>query len=78
MSDVNRRLHSECGLRVKLRYYVTHAGPVTIAHVQFWQTENCWRLDSSHRGGRPRDLPCLVDAADVRTVNALEALRPGR
>jgi len=42
-----------------------------LPHVQFRETENSWRLDSSHRGGHPRDIPCLVDASDVRTVNAL-------
>jgi len=43
-------------------------------HVQFWETENSWRLDSSYRGGHRRDIPCLVDASDVRTVNALKTL----
>ena len=46
-------------------------GPATIADVQLWETENSWRLGSSHRGGHRRDIPCLVDASDVRTVNAL-------
>jgi hypothetical protein len=32
---------------------------------------NSWRLDSSHRRGHRRDIPCLVDASDVRAVNAL-------
>ena len=39
---------------------------------QFRKTENSWRLDRSHRGGDRCDTPCLVDAADVRTVNALK------
>ena len=43
-----------------------------LPHVQFWETENGWRLDSSHRGGRGRNIPCLVDASDVRTLNALK------
>jgi hypothetical protein len=46
-------------------------GLLRLQHVQFWETENCWRLDSSHRGGHRRHIPCLVDASDVRTVNAL-------
>ena len=47
-------------------------GLLPLPHVQFWETENSWRLDSSHRGGHRRDIPCLVDASDVRTVNALK------
>ena len=43
-------------------------GLLPLPHVQFWETENSWRLDSSHRGGHPRDIPRLVDASDVRTV----------
>ena len=43
-------------------------------HVQFWKTENSWRLDHSHRGGHHRDIPGLVDASDVRTVNAFKPL----
>ena len=46
-------------------------GLLPLPYVQFWETENSWRLDSSHRGGHRRDIPCLVDAADVRTLNAL-------
>jgi hypothetical protein len=49
-----------------------------LPHVQFWKTENSWRLDSSHRGGHRRDIPCLVDASDVRVVNVLKLLRRGR
>jgi hypothetical protein len=45
-------------------------GLLPLPHVQFWETENSWRLDSSHRGGHGRNIPCLVDASDVRTVNA--------
>jgi hypothetical protein len=41
-------------------------------HVQFWKAENSWRLGSSHRGGNRRDIPCLVDASDVRTMNATQ------
>ena len=47
-------------------------GLLPLPHVQFWETENSWRLGSSHRGGHRRDIPCLVDASDVRTVNALK------
>ena len=42
--------------------------PATIAEIQFRKTENIWRLYSSHRRGHRRDIPCLVDATDVRTV----------
>jgi len=45
-----------------------------LLHVQFRETENSWRLDSSYRGGHPRDIPRLVDASDVSTVNALKTL----
>jgi hypothetical protein len=48
-----------------------------LPHVQFWETENSWRLDSSYRGGDRRDIPCLVDASDVRAVNALKTIRLG-
>ena len=47
-------------------------GLLPLRHVQFWETENSRRLGSSHRGGHRRDIPCLVDASDVRTVNALK------
>jgi hypothetical protein len=47
-------------------------GLLPLPHVQLWETENSWRLDSSHRGGDRRDIPCLVDASDVHTVNALK------
>jgi len=53
-------------------------GPATIANVQFWETENSWRLDRSHRGGHRCDIPCLVDASDVRTVNAHKILPRSR
>jgi hypothetical protein len=49
-----------------------------LPHVQFWKTENSCRLDRSHRGGHRRDIPGLVDASDVRTVNAYELFRRGR
>jgi len=48
------------------------AALLPLPHVQFWQTENSCRLDSSHRGAHRRDISCLVDASDVRTVNALK------
>src|ERR1700685_2267210 len=54
------------------RHYATGAGLLPLAHVQFWQTENSGRLDRSHRWGYRRDISGLVDAADVRTVNAVE------
>jgi hypothetical protein len=43
-----------------------------LPRVQFWETENSWRLDSSHRGCHRRDIPRLVDASDVRFVKALK------
>jgi hypothetical protein len=43
-----------------------------LPHVQFWETENSGRLDRSHRGSHRRDIPCLVDASDVRTLNAFK------
>lgn len=46
-----------------------------LPHVQFWQTENRRRLDSSRGGGHRRDIPGLVDASDVRAVEALEKPR---
>jgi len=45
-----------------------------LPNVQFWETENSWRLASSHRGGHRRDIPRLVDASDIRTVSAIKAL----
>jgi hypothetical protein len=53
-------------------------GPATIADVQFWETENRGRLDRSHRGSHRRDIPCLVDASNVRTLNAFNLLRRGQ
>ena len=55
-----------------------HSSPglLPLPHVQFWKTENSWRLDSSHRGGHRRDFPRLVDASNVRTVNALKTAPP--
>jgi len=47
-------------------------GLLPLPHVQFWETENSGRLDRSHRGSHRRDIPCLVDASDVRTVNAFK------
>jgi hypothetical protein len=40
-----------------------------LPHVQLRKTENRWRLDCSHRGRHHCDIPRLVDAADVRTLN---------
>ena len=54
------------------------AGLLPFPHVQFWETENSCRLDSSHRGGYRRNIPCLVDASDIRTVNALKTLWRGQ
>src|SRR5215471_16115862 len=45
--------------------------------VQFRQTEDSWRLDRSYRRGNCRDISCLVDASDVRTLNALKPLLRG-
>jgi hypothetical protein len=45
---------------------------LTLPHVQFWQAENTWRLDGSHRRRHRRNIPCLVDASNVRTMNALK------
>jgi hypothetical protein len=36
--------------------------------VQFWQTENSWRLDRSYRGCRRRVIRRLVDAARFRSL----------
>jgi hypothetical protein len=47
-------------------------GLLRLPHVQFWETENSGRLDRSHRGSHRRDIPCLVDASDVRTLNAFK------
>jgi hypothetical protein len=58
--------------RVLLKAVSTFGWMLPLRHVQFWETENSWRLDSSYRGGHRRDIPCLVDASDVRTVNALK------
>lgn len=41
-------------------------------HVQFWEAENCWRLDSSHNRRHDCHTPDLVDAPDVRTVNGAQ------
>jgi len=43
--------------------------PVLPCHrVQFWQTENRWRLDRSYRGCRRRVIPRMVDAARFRSL----------
>ena len=39
-------------------------------YVQFWETENSGRLDDSRRRGHRRDIRYLVDASDLRIVNA--------
>jgi len=49
-----------------------------LPRVQFWETENSWRLDNSRRGGHCGDISCLVDASDVRTLNASKPLRRGQ
>jgi hypothetical protein len=49
-----------------VEFCATCAGLLPL-HVQFWETENSWRLDSSHRGAIVAIF--LVDASDVRTVN---------
>jgi predicted acetyltransferase len=41
-----------------------------LRHVQFWETENSKRLDRSYRRGYRRDIPYLVDASNLRTVNS--------
>ena len=44
-------------------------GPVLPSRrVQFWQTENSWRLDRSYRGRRRRVIPRMVDAARFRSL----------
>ena len=36
--------------------------------VQFWQSENGWRLGRSYRGCRRRVVPRMVDAARFRSL----------
>jgi hypothetical protein len=55
-----------------VRYF---GGLLRLLHVQFWETENSWRLGSSRRGGHRRNIPCLVDASDVCAVNVLKTVR---
>jgi hypothetical protein len=43
-------------------------GLLASLNVQFWKTEDSWRLDGSYRWRNRRDIPCLVDATDVRTL----------
>jgi uncharacterized protein (DUF1810 family) len=45
-----------------------------LPYVQFWETENSWGLDGSHRGGHCRAAPGMVDASGVRTVIAQDPL----
>lgn len=56
----------------------TARGLLPLQDVQFWQTENGWRLDSSYRGRDRRDIPGLVDASDVRALNALKTFQLGQ
>jgi hypothetical protein len=43
--------------------------PVLPCHrVQFWQTENNWRLGRSYRRRRSRIIPRMVDATDLCPV----------
>jgi hypothetical protein len=56
----------------KSPFFAAARSLLPLPHVQFWETENGWRLDSSHRGGNRRGIPCLVDASDVCTVTALK------
>ena len=58
------------GSEVKPPAYATLWCLLPLPHVQFWQTENSGRLDSSYRGGHRRHIPCLVDAAGVCALNA--------
>jgi hypothetical protein len=45
------------------------SSPVLPCHrVQFWQSENGWRLDRSYRGCRRRVIPRMVDAARFRSL----------
>ena len=44
------------------------AGLLPLPHVQFWQAEDSWRLDRSHRRSRTRDIPRLVAAAALCAV----------
>jgi hypothetical protein len=44
-------------------------GLLPLLHVQFRKTEDSRRLDHSYRGCPRRAIPCLVDAADVRSLN---------
>jgi hypothetical protein len=46
-----------------------------LPYVQFWEAENSGRLDSSRRWGHRRAISCLVDASNLRTVNAIKILR---
>ena len=55
------------------RFTAVAQGLLTLPHVQLWETENSWRLDRSHRGSHRRDIPGLVDASGVRTVNVCGA-----
>jgi len=43
-------------------------GSATLLYVQFWQAEISRRLDRAYRRGYRGALPCLVHAANVRSV----------
>jgi hypothetical protein len=51
----------------------TWSGLLSSLNVQLWKTEDSWRLDHSYRRGHRRDIPCLVDATNVRAVNIYRA-----
>lgn len=46
--------------------------PLPLPHVQFWETENPCGLGCSHRGYPRRNLSCLLDASNIRTLKALQ------
>ena len=41
----------------------------TLANIEFWETENIWRLHSSLRGAVICHIRCLLDAPNVRAVS---------
>ena len=59
--------------RVTAIVFANWAGLLPLPYIQFWEAENIRRLDSSRRGGRRRDISCLVDASDLGAVNALKS-----
>ena len=51
----------------------------TLANIQFWETENIWRLHSSVRGAVICHICCLLDAPNVRAVSeSVARFRPER